>query len=313
MSPPPSPPPSPPLTDAEVPGWLADVGVPGIVDIHVHFMPARLLERVWAYFDDASKHYGVVWPIRYRHDEPTRLRLLRELGVVAFAPLVYAHKPGMAESLTAWAIEFGNRVPGAVPTATLYPDDNVETYLSKALTAGARCVKAHVQVGDYDPRDPVLDAAWGLLAEAGIPVVVHCGHGPLGGRFTGLDVFEQVLRRHPRLVAVLAHAGAPQYVEALRLVERYPRVYLDTTMVGVPFASMMALPNDWPARLADAGDRIVFGSDFPNVPYDYATQVAVVAGWAEASDRLGAPFLARALHHTPAALLGLPPAQHHSS
>lgn len=296
-----------PLVDADVPAWLRQAGVPGIVDIHVHFMPQRLLDRIWAYFDEATRHYGVEWPIRYRLDERARLDVLGSLGVVAFAPLAYPHKPGMAASLTEWAVDFGRRTPGAVPTATLYPEPAVAGYVSAALDAGARCVKAHVQVGDYDPRDPLLDPAWGMIADAGVPAVVHCGNGPVGGRFTGLDVFEQVLRRHPRLVVVLAHAGAPDYLEALRLAVRYPRVYLDTTMVGVPFGGATpALPPDWADRLADAGDRIVFGSDFPNIPYDYAAQVAAVGRWALDSDRLGAGFLSRVLHRTPAALLGLP-------
>jgi predicted TIM-barrel fold metal-dependent hydrolase len=182
----------------------------------------------------------------------------------------------------------------------------VADYLDRALTAGARCVKAHVQVGDYDPADPLLTPAWGLLAEAGVPVVVHCGHGPLVGRHTGLDVFERVLARHPRLVAVLAHAGMPQYDLALDVVARYPRVYLDTTMVGTAFTDQLApLPSDWAARLADVADRVAFGSDFPNIPYAYADQVRAVAGWAASDDRLGTPFLRAVLHDTPASLLGL--------
>ena len=295
-----------PRSDADVPAWLAAIGLPGIVDIHVHFMPQRLLDRVWRYFDDAARHYGVDWPIRYRFDETTRLRVLRSLGVTAFAPLAYPHKPGMAAALTEWAVDFGHRTPGAVPTATIYPEPGVDDYLGAALEAGARCVKVHVQVGDFDPRDALLDKAWGLLAEAGVPAVVHCGHGPLGGRFTGLDVFEHVLRRHRRLVTVLAHAGNPDYEAALALTARYPDVYIDTTMVGVPFAAgNSSLPADWPARLAGAADRVVFGSDFPNIPYDYAAQLAAVAGWAAADDRLGTPFLSAVLHDTPAALLRL--------
>src|SRR5690606_3625424 len=114
------------------------------------------------------------------------------------------------------------------------------------------CFKAHVQVGAYDPRDEVLHRAWGLLAEAQVPVVIHCGHGPLRGEYTGVGVFEQVLRRHPRLVAVLAHAGMPEYDEAITLVERYPNVYLDTTMVGVPFTEgFMPTPPDWPSRRSE--------------------------------------------------------------
>jgi hypothetical protein len=77
-------------------------------------------------------------------------------------------------------------------------------------------------------------------------------------------------------------------------------------MVGTAFSTRMApLPADWPARLADVADRVVFGSDFPNIPYPYAEQVAAVAGWAAADDRLGPAFLRSVLHDTPARLLGL--------
>ncbi|XVS68399.1 hypothetical protein ACQPYE_05315 [Actinosynnema sp. CA-299493] len=34
--------------------------------MHVHFMPQRVLDEVWAFFDEASRHYGVDWSIRYR-------------------------------------------------------------------------------------------------------------------------------------------------------------------------------------------------------------------------------------------------------
>jgi predicted TIM-barrel fold metal-dependent hydrolase len=210
----------------------------------------------------------------------------------------------MAAWLNSWVADFAAAVPEAVSTATLYPEPGVAKYLERALARGARCVKVHVQVGGFDPRDPVLDPAWGLLAEAGVPVVVHCGHGPIPGRYTGLDVFSAVLAAHPRLVGVLAHTGLPDYVEALELVRRYPRVYLDTTMVGVPFTEALApLPSDWPARLVDVADRVVLGTDFPNIPYDYATQLRAITAWAVADDRLEADFLRAVLRDTPARLL----------
>ena len=43
----------------------------------------------------------------------------------------------------------------------------------------------HVQVGAFDPRDPLLDPVWGRLAETGTPVVIHCGSGPLAGGTPG--------------------------------------------------------------------------------------------------------------------------------
>jgi predicted TIM-barrel fold metal-dependent hydrolase len=298
--------PAPPESDDDVPRFLADLGVPGIVDVHVHFLPDRMLRKVWAYFDNASTHYGMPWPIQYRTPEAERVATLRKLGVQTFAPLVYPHKPGMGRWLTEWVTEFAAATPDAVPTATLYPEPDVADYLGAAVEAGARVVKVHVQVGAFDPRDPVLRPAWGLLADAGVPVVVHCGHGPIPGAHTGLDVFGEVLAEHPRLRAVLAHAGMPDFVAALDLVHRYQGVHIDTTMVGTAFSNRFApLPADWPARLADVADRVVFGSDFPNIPYPYAEQVQAVAEWAAADPRLGERFLRSALHTAPSRLLGL--------
>jgi predicted TIM-barrel fold metal-dependent hydrolase len=295
-----------PSDDAAVAGWVRGLGIPGLVDLHTHFLPERVMAKVWDYFAHAGEHYGTDWPVRYALPEPERLAVLRGLGVIGFAPLVYPHKPGMGAWLTEWATEFGHRVDGAVPTATLFPEPGVHDYVRAALDAGARVVKVHVQVGGFDPRDEQLDSTWGVIAEAGVPAVVHCGHGPIRGSFTGLDVFGEVLARHPRLTAVLAHAGMPEFDTALALVARFERVHLDTTMVGTPFTeAMCALPEDWAARLVDAGDRVVLGTDFPNIPYDYATQLRAIAGWAAADDGLGEGFLRRVLHDTPARLLGL--------
>jgi predicted TIM-barrel fold metal-dependent hydrolase len=300
------------VDDTDVPRWLADLGLPGLVDMHVHFLPEPVTRKVWAYFDQAEEHYGYPWPITYRFDEATRVDILCRLGVRRFAPLTYPHKAGMAAWLNSWSLEFAARIPGAVPTATLYPEPEVADYLGAALAAGARCVKVHVQVGAFDPRDPLLVPAWRMLAEAGLPVVVHCGHGPLSGRYTGLPVFEEVIAAHPGLVTVLAHAGMPDYADALELVKRYPHVYLDTTMVGTPFVERITpLPADWPSQLAEVSDRVVLGTDFPQIPYPYAEQLRAIAGWAAADERLGVEFLRSVLHDTPARLLGIqdsPPA-----
>lgn len=296
-----------PGSDAEVPAFTRALGLPGLVDLHLHFLPDSVQRKVWAFFDHASRaEYGTEWPIHYRLPVDERLTVLRDLGVRHFAPLVYPHKPDMAAWLNEWVRDFAAATPEAVPTATFFAEPGAAGYLAEALDRGARCVKSHVQVGAYDPRDPLLDDVWGLIAEAGVPVVIHCGHGPVPGKYTGLDVFEEVLRAHPRLVAVLAHAGAPDYAAALDLVERYPNVHLDTTMVGVPFNTAdTSLPDDWGARLAGVGGRVALGTDFPSIPYDYATQLRVIAGWAGQDDRLGDDFLRAVLWETPRRLLSL--------
>jgi uncharacterized protein len=293
-------------SDAEVPAFTRALGLPGLADLHLHFLPEPVQAKVWAFFDRASAEYGTEWPVHYRLPVDERLAVLRDLGVLHFAPLVYPHKPDMAEWLNGWVRDFAAATPEAVPTATFFAEPGAARYLADALDRGARCVKAHVQVGAYDPRDPLLDGVWGLIAEAGVPVVVHCGHGPVPGKFTGLDVFEDVLRAHPALTAVLAHAGAPDHGAALDLADRYRNVHLDTTMVGVPFnRADEALPADWAARLAGIADRVALGTDFPSIPYDYATQLRAVATWASADDRLGEGFLRAVMWETPRRLLGL--------
>ncbi|EST36896.1 hypothetical protein N566_15960 [Streptomycetaceae bacterium MP113-05] len=256
--------------DARVPAFWRALGLPGLFDVHTHFMPHRVMTKVWAYFDNAGPLTGRPWPIAYRTDEQHRLALLRELGVRHFTSLVYPHKPGMAPWLNAWAADFAARTPECLHTATFHPEPEAADYVTAALDAGARVFKAHVQVGAYDPNDPLLDPVWGLLADAGVPVVTHCGSAPVPGAHTGPEGAARLLARHPRLPLIVAHMGMPDYGAFLDLAERYPHVHLDTTMAFTPFSEERApFPRERLSQLAALGDRVLFGSDFPNIPYGY--------------------------------------------
>ncbi|GAB2566966.1 amidohydrolase family protein [Kribbella endophytica] len=244
------------------------------MDVHVHFLPDQVMNAVWAYFDQAEQHYGVAWPVQYRTPALERVETLRQLGVRRFSALVYPHKPDMAAWLNGWARDFAAQTPGCVASGTFYPEPGAASYVKEALELGTRIFKVHVQVGDYDPRDEELDAVWGQLAEAGVPVVVHCGSGPIPGRHTGPGPMGDVLAKHPRLTAVIAHLGMPEYAEHLTLAETYPNVHLDTTMALTPFTESLApYPRELRPRMAALQDKVVLGSDFPNIPYEYAVQL----------------------------------------
>ena len=107
--------------------------------------------------------------------------------------------------------------PDALHSATFFPEPGAGAYVAAAIERGARLFKAHVQVGRYDPRDKLLDPVWGMLADAQVPAVVHCGSGPHRGLFTGPGPISEVLARHPRLVMIVAHLGAPEYGDFLGL------------------------------------------------------------------------------------------------
>ncbi|MGY0007928.1 amidohydrolase family protein [Micromonospora sp. I033] len=270
----------PPAEDAAVPEFWQRLGLPGLADVHTHFLPPRMLRKVWAYFDAAGPLVGTEWPIRYRWDDEARVAHLRRLGVRAFTALAYPHRPGMAEALNAWTLDFAARTPDCLPSATFFPEPAAATYVADALAAGARVFKVHVQVGGFAPTDPALDAVWGLLAEAGVPVVVHAGHAPVGTEHTGPASFAALLARHPGLTAIVAHLGAPDYAAFLDLAERYRHVRLDTTMAFTSFFDrFMPFPAAELPRLRELGlaGRVLLGSDFPNIPYPYAEQLEGLA------------------------------------
>ena len=72
-------------------------------------------------------------------------------------------------------------------------------------------------------------------------------------------------------------------------------------MVSTEYLNRLApYPRDLLPRLAAGGDRVVLGSDFPNIPYPYAVQVQALADL-----ELGDDWLRAVLHDNGARLLGL--------
>lgn len=268
--------------DSELPGFCEALGIPGLADVHTHFLPPRMQRRVWEYFDEGGPLLGVRWPVHYRWPDADRVAHLAKMGVKLFSALAYAHRPGMAEDLNAWTLAFARETPGCLPSATFYPEPGVPEYVTAALRdGGARVFKVHLQVGGFSPVDPLLDPVWDLLAQTRTPAVFHAGHAPVGTAHTGPAPFTALLARHPGLTAIVAHLGAPDYEDFLRLAARHERVYLDTTMIFTGFLDRSA---PFPARalplLEDLGNggKILLGSDFPNIPYPYARQISGLAG-----------------------------------
>ena len=269
-----------PSENIEVPSFWRALGLPGLADVHVHFMPSWMMERVWAQFDRAGPLVGVEWPVRYRWSDEERVAYLGQLGVRQFSALSYAHRPGLATELNAWALEFARATPGCLRSATFYPEPGVLKYVSDALDAGVQVFKIHLQVSKFAPDDPRLDAVWGLLSEAGVPTVIHAGHMPVENEHTGPASFAELLSRHPRLPAIVAHMGMPDYEPFLRMAEEHDRLSLDTAMAFTTFfESLIPFPRDLMPRLHALGlaGKVLLGSDFPNFGWAYADQVVGLA------------------------------------
>jgi predicted TIM-barrel fold metal-dependent hydrolase len=276
------------------------LGIPGLYDVHVHFLPPNIQAAVWREFDQAGPKIGRNWPIRYRGSVIERVEQLRSFGVRRFSSLPYAHKPGVAAYLNRWAASFADDVPENLRSATFYPEPGVGEYVATAVVAGVKVFKLHTQVGEFMLDDPQLEPAWEVLEATGVPVLIHVGSGPVGNAFTGPEHLERLLLAHPDVRVIVAHLGAPEFDEFLDLAERFEHTRLDTTMVFTEF--FVDFPDRLLPRVGALGAKILYGSDFPNLPYAYQHQFDSLAGLLGRARGIDEEWLAAVCWHNAAAL-----------
>ena len=294
-----------PGTEPEVTPFWRGLGLPGLFDVHVHFLPPNIQAAVWRQFDEAGPKIGRAWAIRYRGSHEERVAQLRAFGVRRFSALPYAHRPGVAAYLNQWAADFAAGVPECLRSATFYPEPGVGEYVDRLVDDGVEVFKLHTQVGEFRLDDPLLEPTWDRLEDSATPVVVHVGSGPIGNEFTGPDHLRRLLRRHPRLRVIVAHLGAPEYAEFLALAEEYAETRLDTTMVFTDFFDAAGMyPDALLPRLAALGDRVLLGSDFPTIPYPYVHQLDALAQLHDRCPALDEDWLRKVCWHNGAALFG---------
>lgn len=235
------------------------------IDAHVHAFPDRLALRV----REALSRNGPLpgSPLLAAVGER-----VRGDGFDAAWILPYAHRAGVAEGVNEWSAAEVAACPWLIAGATFHPDDaDFARLVERALVElGLRVVKLHCSVGGFAASDPRLEPLWNTAERLGVPIVTHAGHRSGGG--TEQDEIDQevvpVLKAHPELRFVLAHAGHPNTGHALGLMERFENLRVDVTPVwNAPIA---VTAND----LERFAGRILFGSDAPNCPQPTAEQVA---------------------------------------
>ena len=254
-----------------------------IVDAHVHAFPPRVFDAIWRWFDAHA------WSIRYRLYAREAVAHLLSRGVARVVLLHYPHVPGMAASLNAFAAELAREEPRAIPCASVLPGEpGARALLDEALgPLGCRGVKVHCHVQRLAPDDPRLDDVYDAAAAHGVPVVIHAGDAPALAAYAcdvhalcTPEALDRALARHPRTTVIVPHLGAGRMEETAALLDAHQGLYLDTTMAiagYLPFgADRRPAVTEAPAFQERAlslvrrhADRILYGSDFPNVPYGW--------------------------------------------
>jgi len=260
-----------------------------LVDAHVHLFPPRVFEALWRWFDTHA------WEIQYRLHSDEAVAFLRSHGVDKLVSLVYSHKPGMAAVLNRYAAELGRRYAEIIPLGTVLPGEpDAEAVVDEALALGLRGFKLHCHVQAMAIDDARLTPIFRRAVAANVPMVVHSGRAPSSSGY-GMDpkqlcsvaATRRVLERHPDLRLCIPHLGADEILAHLDLLDAFEHLYLDTTMAlagcfdGEPpppsapeltAASMGAdavEPAELLRRIERHPTRFLYGTDFPNLPYDW--------------------------------------------
>jgi uncharacterized protein len=251
---------------------VAEPSLPGpagpCIDAHVHLHPEGLARAIERWFVEHG------WVPGHRFEPAAVADSLRARGVERFCFFSYAHKPGMARELNRWLSTQARRLPEAVALGTLHPDDPDLDEVAREATGdlGLRGFKFHHSVQRFHVDDERLFGVYERAEAAGHLFVLHVGTMPYRDSFTGVERFARLMQRFPRLRVSVAHMGAFQSPEFLALLPRYPHLYVDTTMAMSPHATPFtgaqpeAVSTD---ALVRHQDRVLFGSDFPLIPYDY--------------------------------------------
>lgn len=237
------------------------------LDVHVHPWPERVYAAMTRWFDEhAWRIHQCVWG-----DEVDAF--LTQRGITRHVALVYAHRAGMAREINRWLAGYARRHPRAIPMGTVHPDDDVRAVLAEAFDElGLAGLKLHAHVMGIAPDDRRLWPVYEDLCARGKPLVFHAGTEPASDAYprpceqiSGLARLERALGDFPSLRCVVPHLGAGELARASELLERYPGVMLDSAM------TLSRYFDDGPGAAwveARAG-RIMYGTDFPILPYDY--------------------------------------------
>jgi predicted TIM-barrel fold metal-dependent hydrolase len=233
-------------------------------------MPDRLFKAVRAHF---RAH---LWHPRY--DAPTNelVASLLEAGASRFVFMPYAHRGEMSRSLNHWVANVQTTfAPHGIGFGTFHPDDDglIPELADEAFVRlGLRGAKLHPQVGRFGLDDPRLDPLYERAIDHGALLLIHAGRLPEPTEHVGARVFARLMRRFPELRVIVAHAGADEFDAFFDLCGLYEGVYLDTAMV---FNKFLAGPPPI-QRVLEFQDRVIFGSDFPNIPYRWESAIEAI-------------------------------------
>jgi len=266
-----------------------------IIDFHVHLFPDRMFEAIWKFFSEVYR-----WDVIYRMYAPECIAFLHERGVETIVYSNYAHRPGVAEELNRWNHEILDRYEQLYCFAAFHPDDKNPIALARRALDHPRVIgfKLQLLVQRFAPDDERFFPLYDLVIERKKRILFHVGTGPVGNEFVGLAGFRELMARYPELPANVAHMGAYEYRGFMELLAYYPNLFLDTSFTFFKEFQGKGGYDLGPEPLERWRDRILYGSDFPNLILPRESELETLASY-----RLSEEFYRKAFHDNGARLI----------
>ena len=244
------------------------------IDVHSHFFPPEIFKAIWRTFEIKDKDGNARgWTVKYKLSTEDLVKFLESRNIEAFTTLNYAHKKGVANFINEWVVEFIKKYKNAIPFACVWPDDEgrVENIRSLFEDYNFRGIKIQPLVQNFYPNDERMYKVYDLILDRGKWISFHIGTAPQRNRYVGYKNFKKFLDKYPSAKVIVAHMGAFEYKKFLNLLDTHENIYLDTTMIYIPNNIFNERENTRPnhEELLSYQDRILYGSDFPNIPYEY--------------------------------------------
>lgn len=245
-----------------------------IIDAHAHFFPDALYRAIWKWFENHG------WHVAHQIFADEVVTRLKALGVSRFTVLNYAHKAGMSESLNRWTYEFCGRHPEAIAFGAVHQDDPVGKILNQCFRDyNFKGIKFHTHVAAIPPDHEKLFPLYEKMIEYDRVLILHAGTGPSlkGYETTVADVsgvrrVRKVLEKFPGLKMIIPHLGAEEIDKFFDLMGDFPNLWMDTTMA---VAGHFPFKIPW-EKIEQYSDRILYGSDAPNLPYPLDREIKVL-------------------------------------
>ncbi len=247
-----------------------------VVDAHVHVFPQKIFGAIWNWFDTHA------WKIRYKISTTDIFTHLLDRGVSHIIALQYAHKPGIATLLNQYMAAKINEFQGKVSgMATVFPGEpDADIILKQGFKLGLSGVKLHAHVQCFDMMALYMEPIYQVCCDEQKPLIMHVGREPKSESYKcdpyeicNVQMLESVIKNFPGLNICVPHLGFDETRDYRLLLEKYNNLWTDTTMVIADYFPMKEKIDLSKYRM----DRVMYGSDFPNIPYEWDRELKVLA------------------------------------